>query len=354
MSIGYIKQSAASVPTPPVGEQNTFIDSADDKLKKKLDDGSIVDLEGTAAGVATFEGRSGVVVGVAGDYTASEVTNVPAGNLIAITVQAAINELDTEKAPLTHVGAGGPSEHPVVTNVVAGFMSPADKVKLDNLSTDVGFDLYRGTWNATTNVPTIVSSVGTKGDRYVVATAGSTVIDGISDWNIGDWIIFNGVIWEQVDNTDAVASVNGYVGTVVLVKGDVGLGNVDNTSDANKPVSTATQTALNGKADNGDAIDQLTGDVVAGPGGGSQAATIPNAVVTAKVLTGFTELHGKVAATDSILESFEKLSYTGNMHPIAVNSDITIPADYNLIRGQTKLTGTAAIIIGLNGMLKII
>lgn len=34
-----------------------------------------------------------------------------------------------------------------------------------------------------------------------------------------------------------------------LVKGDVGLGNVDNTSDANKPVSTATQTALNGKQD---------------------------------------------------------------------------------------------------------
>ena len=33
-----------------------------------------------------------------------------------------------------------------------------------------------------------------------------------------------------------------------LVKGDVGLGNVDNTTDANKPVSTATQTALNAKA----------------------------------------------------------------------------------------------------------
>lgn len=34
-----------------------------------------------------------------------------------------------------------------------------------------------------------------------------------------------------------------------LVKGDVGLGNVDNTSDANKPVSTATQAALDAKAD---------------------------------------------------------------------------------------------------------
>lgn len=36
---------------------------------------------------------------------------------------------------------------------------------------------------------------------------------------------------------------------LALVKADVGLGNVDNTSDANKPVSTATQTVLNAKAD---------------------------------------------------------------------------------------------------------
>ena len=40
----------------------------------------------------------------------------------------------------------------------------------------------------------------------------------------------------------------GKTGAVTLVKADVGLGNVDNTSDAAKPVSTATQTALNGKA----------------------------------------------------------------------------------------------------------
>lgn len=45
----------------------------------------------------------------------------------------------------------------------------------------------------------------------------------------------------------AVDSVNGKTGVVVLNKSDIGLGNVDNTSDANKPVSTATQTALNGK-----------------------------------------------------------------------------------------------------------
>lgn len=48
--------------------------------------------------------------------------------------------------------------------------------------------------------------------------------------------------------SDAVSSVAGKTGAVTLVKGDVGLGNVDNTSDANKPVSTAQQTALNLKA----------------------------------------------------------------------------------------------------------
>ncbi len=48
---------------------------------------------------------------------------------------------------------------------------------------------------------------------------------------------------------NTVTSVAGKTGDVTLGKGDVGLGNVDNTSDANKPVSTATQTALNNKVD---------------------------------------------------------------------------------------------------------
>jgi len=53
-----------------------------------------------SGGVASFEGRSGIVTSQSGDYTASEITNVPAGNISAVTVQAAINELDTEKQPV--------------------------------------------------------------------------------------------------------------------------------------------------------------------------------------------------------------------------------------------------------------
>lgn len=45
----------------------------------------------------------------------------------------------------------------------------------------------------------------------------------------------------------AVDSVAGKTGVVTLVKADVGLVNVDNTSDADKPISTATQTALDAK-----------------------------------------------------------------------------------------------------------
>ena len=73
---------------------------------------------------------------------------------------------------------------------------------------------YQGTWNATTNSPTLTSGVGTKGYYYVVSVAGSTNLDGITTWNVGDWAIFNGTAWEKVDNTDAVTSVNGFTGKI--------------------------------------------------------------------------------------------------------------------------------------------
>lgn len=85
-----------------------------------------------------------------------------------------------------------------------------------------GAVVYKGTWDASTNTPTLTSSVGTQGDYYVVSIAGSTNLNGITDWQIGDWAIFNGTVWQKVDNTDGVTSVNGKTGTVVLGATDVG------------------------------------------------------------------------------------------------------------------------------------
>ena len=86
----------------------------------------------------------------------------------------------------------------------------------------IGALSYQGTWDAATNTPTLTSSVGTKGYYYVVSVAGSTNLNGITDWLVGDWAVFNGSVWQKIDNTETVTSVNGQTGAVVLTYTDVG------------------------------------------------------------------------------------------------------------------------------------
>jgi hypothetical protein len=80
---------------------------------------------------------------------------------------------------------------------------------------------YLGSWNASTNTPTLASSVGTNGNYYIVSVAGSTDLNGITDWLIGDWAIFNGSVWQKIDQTNTVTSVNGQIGAVSLAYADL-------------------------------------------------------------------------------------------------------------------------------------
>ena len=68
--------------------------------------------------------------------------------------------------------------------------------------------VYKGTWNANTNTPTLASGTGTTGEFYIVSVAGSTNLDGITDWQVGDWAIFVEVgatdTWQKIDNTSAI------------------------------------------------------------------------------------------------------------------------------------------------------
>ena len=73
----------------------------------------------------------------------------------------------------------------------------------------------------------------------------------------------NGQTGDVTIEAGGVTSVAGKTGAVTLNKADVGLGNVDNTSDANKPISTATQTALDGKLDKTAVVD-VTADAIKG------------------------------------------------------------------------------------------
>ena len=98
---------------------------------------------------------------------------------------------------------------------------------------------YQGTWNASTNTPTLVSSTGVNGYYYITATAGSTNLNGITDWQIGDWLLFNGTVWQKIDQSNLVTSVNGQtgavsVGTVTSVAATAGTG----ISVSGSPITT--------------------------------------------------------------------------------------------------------------------
>ena len=88
----------------------------------------------------------------------------------------------------------------------------------------VGGLIYQGTWNASTNTPTLTSGVGTNGDFYIVSVAGTTNLDGNTNWNVGDWAVFHTPSWQKIDNTDSVTSVNGFIGAVVLSTTDIAEG----------------------------------------------------------------------------------------------------------------------------------
>jgi hypothetical protein len=94
---------------------------------------------------------------------------------------------------------------------------------------------YQGTWNANTNSPTLTSSVGTLNNYYVVSTAGSTNLDGITDWAIGDWAIFNGTVWQKIDNSEItyvsnVATGTGLTGGPITTTGTIAIANTTVTA----------------------------------------------------------------------------------------------------------------------------
>jgi hypothetical protein len=70
---------------------------------------------------------------------------------------------------------------------------------VSSITNAIGALNYKGTWNASTNSPALASGVGTKGDYYVVSVAGSTTLNGISNWGVGDWAVFNGSVWQRVE-----------------------------------------------------------------------------------------------------------------------------------------------------------
>lgn len=92
---------------------------------------------------------------------------------------------------------------------------------------------YKGTWNASTNSPTLANAdTGKDGWLYQVTVAGSVDFGaGSISFEAGDKVVNNGTVWEKWDMTDAVTSVNGQSGAVVLALGDLDDINAPSPSD---------------------------------------------------------------------------------------------------------------------------
>jgi hypothetical protein len=167
--------------------------------------------------------------GNAGRFLKTNGTTSSWSNILVADVTGAVSGLTGE---VTTTGTGvlsvTVSNLAVINKVLTGLsVTSGSLVQTDSILTAFGKlqgqinalsggSTYKGTWNAATNTPTITSSVGTSGHYYIVGTAGTTSINGINAWDVGDWIIFDGSVWQKVDNTDSVTSVNGLTGAINL------------------------------------------------------------------------------------------------------------------------------------------
>lgn len=104
------------------------------------------------------------------------------------------------------------------------------------------------------NTLTITSA--TTSQAGLMSSSDKTKLDGLKD-QAGITSDINAV------QTNLETHINNKSNPHEVTKDQVGLGNVDNTSDANKPISNATQTALNGKfsATDGNALKQTIKDM---------------------------------------------------------------------------------------------
>jgi hypothetical protein len=147
---------------------------------------------------------------------------------------------------------------------------------------------YVGTWDAATNTPTLTSGVGNQGNYYVVSVPGNTNLDGITDWQAGDWAIFNGSVWEKVDNSEVVyvsnvATGTGLTGGPITTTGTISLANTSVTAGVYGDANNVAQVTFNAQG-------QATN--VANVAISISVANVANAVPDTREITAGTGLTG--------------------------------------------------------------
>ena len=247
-------------------------------------------------------------------------------------------------------------------NVTGGTVLAADSIligfgKVQNqINGLIGGTIFQGTWNANTNTPALVSSVGTNGHYYIVSVAGTTNLDGITDWQVGDWAIFAGTTWEKVDNTDSVSSVNGFTGAVSLTTDNIpeGATNLYFTNTRARTAISLTTTGSSGAStyDNTTGVfnipnytDQFVGTVTSvGLSSVTSGVTIGSTPITTSG-TITIAIATATASQNGLLSSADWATFNGKQNAITLTTTGTsgvstlVGSTLNIPNYTTNLTG---------------
>jgi len=171
-----------------------------------------------------------------------------------------------------------------------------------------GFLDYKGTWNASTNTPTLVSSTGTKGDYYVVSVAGSTNLNGETTWGVGDWVVFNNSVWQKVDG----GSTGNFTTAAIATSLNLAYGTVSTALalDASKNVVSVTNTGTGNNVLAGSPT--LTGTVNA-----AAVTMSSNLTLSGGTANGVAYLNGS-----KVLTTGSAMTFDGNNLSIGANGQV--------------------------------
>ena len=251
------------------------------------------------------------------------------------------NNISVTGGTMTGVAITGyiPTTQKGVANGVAT-LDVGGKVPVSELPAAVlGALSYQGTWDASTNTPTLTSSVGTKGYYYVVSVAGNTNLNGITDWLVGDWAVYNGSIWQKVDNTETVTSVNGQTGAVVLTTTNIAEGTNLYYTDARARAAISAGTGISYNNTTGVVTNAAPDQTVSLTGGTgiSTSGTYPNFTITNTSPSLGGDVVGPASSTDNAIARFD--TTTGKL---LQNSVVTV-GDTGAVSGVTTLSASTSV-----------